>query len=84
MNYPQHELENLSRLAALHKQIDDLRAQLAERDAQLAAVCAAGQEVVNRWDSPNWKWDDEHTGHKVHRLRNAIAAASQPTQDKGE
>jgi hypothetical protein len=60
----------------------DLRTQLAERDAQLTAVCAAGQEVVNRWDSPSWKWDDEHTGHKIHRLRDAITATRQPTQDK--
>jgi hypothetical protein len=67
---------------SMTKIMDDLRTQLAERDAQLTAVCAAGQEVVNRWDSPSWKWDDEHTGHKVHRLRDAITATRQPTQDK--
>jgi len=58
-----------------------IEAALAEREAQVraeerekvAGLVEAGQQVVNRWDSPNWKWDDEHTGDKIHRLRKAIA-----------
>lgn len=61
----------------IDKHTADLRAQLAERDEKLAAVCAACQEVVNRWDSPSWKWDDEHTGDKIERLRKAMKAAQE-------
>lgn len=34
----------------------------------------ASKDVVARWDSPDWKWD-EHTGVLIDRLRAAIAKA---------
>ena len=72
-----HVAEEMAK--AFQDELSTLRTQLADAQKQLAAVCEAGQEVVNRWDSPSWKWDDEHTGNKVRRLRDAIAATRQPT-----
>jgi hypothetical protein len=52
---------------------------MAERDALAATVerlREAGQAIVERWDSPNWK-DAKHTGEYIVALRDAIAAATE-------
>jgi hypothetical protein len=43
-------------------------------EANVAALRAAGEAVVDRWDSPMWKYE-VHTGEFILALRTAIAAA---------
>ena len=50
-------------------------AELAKAREVIADLIQCGKEVVNRWDSPSWKWDDEHTGDKIERLRKALQTA---------
>lgn len=47
---------------------------IAELEAINAQLLEAAKDVVARWDSPQWKWD-EHTGVLIDRLRSAIAKA---------
>lgn len=53
-------------------------AQLEAKYAELEKICAeliqAGEPLVERWDTPKWKWD-EHTGTLIARLRAAIGKA---------
>lgn len=51
--------------------------ELSQRDADAvrwqqenAALKAAALDVVKRWHSPQWKWD-EHTGVLIKRLADA-------------
>ena len=43
----------------------------AKIEKQRDALIAAGQALVDRWDTPNWK-DAPHTGEFIARLRDAI------------
>ena len=43
-------------------------------DVRFAPLIAAAEAVVQRWDSPQWKWD-QHTGEFNIPLRAAIANA---------
>lgn len=53
-----------------------------EANARLVAaspeIYEAAKDVVARWDSPRWKWD-ESTAALVHRLRAALAKAEAQT-----
>ena len=55
---------------------DIYEAALASKDAEIEALLEAAKDVVSRWDSPKWKYD-EHTGAIINRLRVA-AKLDQP------
>ena len=61
---------------------DDYRqagSEVSEANARLIAsapeLLEAAQQVVARWDTPNWK-DARHTGEFINLLRAAIAKAT--------
>lgn len=64
--------------------ICQLEADNAQLQAKLDKVTEASQAVINRWDSPHWKWDDEHTGDKINRLRIALAETTNESPTNGQ
>ena len=55
----------------------DLLRYLKAIEAENAALKAAALDVVRRWHSPQWKWD-QHTGDLIKRL--ADAAGIDPSE----
>ena len=55
---------------------DEVQTALSSKDAEIEALREAAKDVVSRWDSPKWKYD-EHTGVIINRLRVA-AKLDQP------
>ena len=53
----------------------DVSAEDARLIAAAPELLAAGQALVERWDTPNWK-DAKHTGESINKLRAAIAKAT--------
>ena len=56
--------------------VDNFQRSLAKADAEIAALKAAGQAVIDQWDTPNWKLT-EPTGKLVDGLRAAIRSRTQ-------
>lgn len=69
-------LETIHALREAMDQIAALKAALSSKDAEIEALREAAKDVVSRWDSPKWKYD-EHTGVIINRLRVA-AKLDQP------
>jgi hypothetical protein len=44
---------------------------------ELERMVKAATDVVNRWESPQWKWD-EHTGVFIHALRDSMITPNTP------
>lgn len=61
-------------VAYLEARYEELEAKCAELEAKCAELLNASKLVVERWDSPLWRWEG-HTGVLVTRLRKAIAKA---------
>ena len=53
--------------------IDQQEKKIIELQAHRNTLLEAGQALIDRWDSPNWK-DAEHTGIFIDALRKALSA----------
>ena len=58
-----------------------LQQQIVELEKQREELLAAGQALVDRWDTPNWK-DAPHTGEFIARLRAAIGNTDGNNREK--
>lgn len=62
-------------VAELESKCAELEAKCAELEAKFddcAELVCSAKDVIARWGSPRWKWD-EHTGDIINRLRQAVA-----------
>ena len=57
-------------------ELDHLHAESIRLTARIAELESAGQAVVDRWRSPKWASESEHTGVLIDRLHTAATTSA--------
>lgn len=60
------------RIADLDKEIRELKREVVRSEMRIESLKAAGQAVVDRWNTPLWK-DVAHTGVTISKLQAALS-----------
>ena len=60
----------------IREEVEPLEAEVSKLRALVQGLMDRSSDVIARWDSPKWKWD-QHTGELITELRREVAAAKE-------